>query len=88
MISDSEWSCEKQISRVRGEIVLCFAADDPACPENHKDLLRNALPGKAVNGCAVQFEASHGWSFPDRYCFDFTTSENFINWHWIFFHAG
>ena len=75
MISDGEWSCERQIPRIRGEIYLGFASNDPSCPEDHKDLLRKALATPGVCGRAVDFDAEHGWSFPDRHCFDEKASE-------------
>ncbi len=75
MIGDGEWSCERQIPRIGGEIFLGFAKHDPSCPEHHKDALREALATPGVCGQAVDFDAMHGWSFPDRHCFDREASE-------------
>ena len=68
MIFDGDWSCEKLIPRIRAEIFLGFAKDDPSCPEDHKDLLRAALASPGITGRAQDFDALHGWSFPERHC--------------------
>ena len=75
MVFDGQWSGEAVIPDIRAEIFLGFAKDDPSCPEDHKDLLRVALAAPCVKGRAVEFDALHGWSFPDRHCHSADTSE-------------
>lgn len=75
MISDDAWSCEKQLPRVRAEVFLGFAKDDPSCPPDHQVALQEAMRHGGANGTVQHFDAEHGWSFPDRHCFDEKASE-------------
>ena len=79
MISDDEWSCERQIPSVRAEIFLGFARNDPSCPPEHQKVLTDAVAHEGVNGRVRLFDAEHGWSFPERHCFDRLSAE--AVWH-------
>lgn len=75
MIWDGAWSCERLIPKIRAELFLAFANDDPTCSEAHKARLREALNSPHVRGEARDFEVAHGWSFPKRHCYDEAASE-------------
>ncbi len=76
MIWDGAWSCERVIPQVRAELFLAFAKDDPSCPEPDKVRLRKALAAPGVNGETREYDAAHGWSFPQRHCHDAAASED------------
>ena len=75
MIFDDEWSSERQIPRCKAEVFLGFAQDDPSCTPADQAVLQDALMKKGVTGRAEVFDAAHGWSFPDRHCFNRAAAE-------------
>ena len=75
MIFDGEWSCERQIPHCKAEIFLGFAKDDPSCTPEEQLVLMEALVEQGQNSRSKLFDALHGWSFPDRHCFDFKAAE-------------
>lgn len=79
MIWDGEWSCERLIPKVRAELFLAFAKNDPACSDSDKAQLRAAMMEPGVTGVARDYDAAHGWSFPQRHCHDKSASEDV--WH-------
>ncbi len=76
MIWDGAWSCERVIPKIRAELFLAFAKDDPSCSESDKAQLREALKAHGVRGEAREYAAAHGWSFPERHCHDAVASED------------
>ncbi len=76
MIDQTAWSCEKQILKLKAELFLGFAKDDPSCPEGDKAKLRAAMAAAGVAGTAKDYDAEHGWSFPDRHCYDEGAAED------------
>ncbi len=76
MIWDGPSSCERAIPKIRAELFLAFAKDDPSCSDADKALLREALLALGVTGEARDYEAAHGWSFPQRHCHDAAASED------------
>ena len=70
MINDTALSCEKTLPRIQGEVYLGFAKQDATCPDAHQKLLEETLRQSATRGRAEYYEAAHGWTFPDRHCFD------------------
>ena len=70
MIFDGDWSCERQIPRCKAEVFLGFARNDPSCTPDDQKTLKDALAQGEVAGRVEVFDAAHGWSFPERHCFD------------------
>ena len=54
---------------------FAFAREDPTCPPHHQSVIERAAA--AANGLVTieHIDALHGWSFPDRWCFDVRASE-------------
>lgn len=70
MINDTPLSCEKILPRIQGEVYLGFARQDATCPEDHQKLMEETLRQSTTRGRVEYYEAAHGWTFPDRHCFD------------------
>lgn len=75
MISDTGYSAEKLIDRVNGEVYFGFAKDDPTCPDADQRLIAEALAQSDTQGRVDYYDAEHGWTFPERHCFDEAASE-------------
>jgi carboxymethylenebutenolidase len=63
------------IVRAQGPIYLAFAADDPTCPDAHKALFEETARQARVPVETENFLAAHGWTFPERWCYDPVAAE-------------
>ena len=70
LVWDGPNSPHLYIPRVRGALYFAFAADDPTCPDEHKALIESTIAQSGVSGRTEHFAAAHGWTFPERWCFD------------------
>jgi carboxymethylenebutenolidase len=70
MVTDGPDSPHLLIPRCRGGLYIAMARDDETCPEPHQLILeataRTAGPDVAIE----RMDALHGWTFPERWCFD------------------
>lgn len=54
---------------------FAFAKDDPTCPPPHQTTIEELAAQTAGRVTVEYLDAAHGWSFPDRWCFDRAASE-------------
>ncbi|GAB5374190.1 MAG: dienelactone hydrolase family protein [Acuticoccus sp.] len=76
LISASPSSMERLIERIACEIYFGFASDDPTCPPADQALIAEALARATTPGRIDRYAAQHGWTFPERHCFDEKASED------------
>lgn len=75
LINATPHSMEKLIGEVEAELFFGFAKDDPTCPPAHQATIEQALAASSTPGRVEYFDAAHGWTFPERYCFDAAAAE-------------
>lgn len=75
MVWDGPNSPHLYIPRVRGEVYFAFAADDPTCPDADKLLIEDAARKANAPIETEHFMAAHGWTFPERWCYDRAAAE-------------
>lgn len=63
------------IPRVQGALYFAFAAHDQTCPDAHKALIERTIAESGVRGTTEHYAAAHGWTFPERWCFDREAAE-------------
>jgi carboxymethylenebutenolidase len=68
-------SPHRQIARVKGELYFAFATNDETCPDAHQRLIEETIAASAVNGRTEHYAAVHGWTFPERWCYERTAAE-------------
>lgn len=75
MVWDGPNSPHLYLPRVRGEVYFAFAADDPTCPDAHKLMIEEAARNANAHIETEHFKAAHGWTFPERWCYDRAAAE-------------
>jgi carboxymethylenebutenolidase len=75
LVWDGPSSPHLYILRVRGPVYFAFAADDPTCPDAHKVLIEDAARSAGAPVETEHFAAAHGWTFPERWCYDRVAAE-------------
>ena len=75
LINATPHSMEKLIDDMEAELFFGFAKDDPTCPPDHQSIIEQALAVSSTPGRIEYFDAAHGWTFPERYCFDKPAAE-------------
>jgi len=70
MVWNGPNSPHRYILRAQGPIYFAFAADDPTCPDAHKALIEETVREARVPVEIEHFAAAHGWTFPERWCYD------------------
>jgi carboxymethylenebutenolidase len=75
LVWDGETSPHLYIPRVQAEIYFAFAAHDETCPDAHKALIERTIAESGVRGTTEHYAAAHGWTFPERWCFDRDAAE-------------
>jgi len=70
LVWEGEGSPHHYIPRVQGALYFAFAADDETCPDSHKALIERTIAEGGVRGATEHYAAAHGWTFPERWCFD------------------
>ena len=70
LVWDGEDSPHGAIARVRGELYFAFAENDETCPSEHHIAIEHALADRCGPGRAEHYRATHGWTFPTRWCHD------------------
>ena len=63
-------SPHRLLQRCRVPLYIGCARDDPTCPPEHQALLEEEARGNAALVTVERVDALHGWSFPQRWCFD------------------
>ena len=64
------------IPRVQGAVYFAFAAEDETCPDEHKALIERTIAQSSVAGRVEHYAAAHGWTFPERWCFNAVAAEH------------
>lgn len=75
LVDDSATSPHLLIARSPVPLHFAFARDDPTCPPAHQHTIEQLAGGTAGRVSVEHINAAHGWSFPDRWCFDRGASE-------------
>lgn len=75
LVVDGPDSPHLYIPQIRGCAYFAFAADDPTCPDEHKAIIERTIEASGVRASAEHFSASHGWTFPERWCYDRSAAE-------------
>jgi carboxymethylenebutenolidase len=75
LVTADDQSPHRLIARCPGRLYFAFARDDETCPAAHQEAIEReaALAGHRVR--CERYDALHGWSFPQRECFDRAASE-------------
>jgi carboxymethylenebutenolidase len=76
LVWDGADSPHRQIARLKGEIYFAFAANDETCPDAHKSLIEQTIATNSVHGRTEHYAALHGWTFPERWCYDRAAAEH------------
>ena len=75
LVDTSKTSPHRLITRSSVPLHFAFAKDDSTCPPSHQSTIEKLAARSAGRVTVEHFAAAHGWSFPDRWCFDRTASE-------------
>lgn len=75
MVWEGATSPHLYIPRVQGALYFAFAAHDETCPDAHKAIIERTIAESGVRGTTEHFDAAHGWTFPERWCFDRDASD-------------
>lgn len=75
LVSDSPKSPHLLIARMEAEAYFAWAQDDPVAPAAHAEIVKAALASTG-HPHRVEFHAAlHGFTFPQRYCYDQPAAE-------------
>jgi carboxymethylenebutenolidase len=75
MVTDGADSPHLLLEHIKADSYLAFARDDETCPEPHQQLLEHAAAAAGPHIRCERLDAHHGWSFPERWCFDRKASD-------------
>ena len=75
LVDGSETSPHHLINGSSVPLYFAFAKDDPTCPQAHQTTIAQLAARSAGRVTVEHHDAAHGWSFPDRWCFDRAASE-------------
>lgn len=75
MIDGTTASPHHLIARSTVPLHFAFAKDDATCPPDHQHIIEQLAARTAGRVTVEHLDAAHGWSFPDRWCFDRSASE-------------
>lgn len=75
LVWEGDTSPHLYIPRVQGALYFAFAAHDETCPDAHKALIERTIAESGVRGMTEHYAAAHGWTFPERWCFDREAAE-------------
>lgn len=70
MVWEGDTSPHLYIPQVTGALYFAFAAHDETCSDAHKALIERTIAEKGIRATTEHFSAAHGWTFPERWCFD------------------
>lgn len=70
LVTDRADSPHHLIARTIVPLHFAFARDDETCPDDHQRLIETIAAGTAGRVTCTRHAAHHGWSFPERWCFD------------------
>ncbi|MNS86706.1 Dienelactone hydrolase family protein [compost metagenome] len=65
LASDSPMSPHRLADRIKAELYIGHAKDDPSCPTEQVERLEAALDAAGVCHQTEIYEAAHGWTMPD-----------------------
>jgi len=75
LVDGSKTSPHHLISRSSVPLHFAFAKDDSTCPPAHQTTIEQLAARSAGRVTVEHHDAAHGWSFPDRWCFNRAASE-------------
>ncbi|WP_170985085.1 dienelactone hydrolase family protein [Roseomonas sp. AR75] len=70
MVTEGADSPHLLIRRCPGPLYIAMARDDETCPEAHQRLLEAEAQAAGPRVTIERVDALHGWTFPERYCYD------------------
>jgi len=75
LVDAGEDSPHHMIARSSVPLYYFFAKDDPTCPVEQQQLIRQAAAATDGRVQVELLDAHHGWTFPARWCYDKHSSE-------------
>lgn len=75
LVDNSETSPHHMVKHATVPLHYCFAKDDPTCPSEHQDMLEELASHSGGKVTVERLQAHHGWTFPERWCYDKAASE-------------
>ncbi len=75
LVWEGETSPHHYIPHVPGALYFAFAEHDETCPDSHKAIIERTIVESGVRGVTEHYSAAHGWTFPERWCFDREAAE-------------
>jgi carboxymethylenebutenolidase len=75
MVWDAPSSPHLYIPRTKARMYFGFAKDDETCPDAHQALIEQTIVESGVRAEVEHYAAAHGWTFPERYCYDPAAAE-------------
>lgn len=76
MVWEGSNSPHRYIPACKASLYFAFAANDETCPDAHKALIEKTIRESGARGVTEHFDASHGWTFPTRWCYDQASAEH------------
>lgn len=76
MVAEGAESPHLLIPRCAGGAYIAMARDDPTCPEAHQILLERMAAEAGAHVVTERVNALHGWTFPERWCYDHEAAEH------------
>lgn len=75
LVDPSDTSPHHMIHRSTVPLHYFFAKDDPTCPDEHQVVLEQLAARSGDRVTVERLDAHHGWTFPERWCYDKAASE-------------
>jgi carboxymethylenebutenolidase len=69
-VNDRPDSPHLAIERTPARLYFAFAENDETCPDGHQGLIEGIAARTGGRATCERYAALHGWTFPDRWCFD------------------
>ena len=70
LVSSGHSSPHLLLSQIKVKTYIAFAKDDGTCPDADQKLVETTAAASGHHIKCEKLNALHGWSFPDRWCFD------------------
>ena len=75
LVNDTAQSPHLLLNDYRGEVYFAFAENDSTCPDDHQALIEQTLATAPAIRRVCYLAAAHGFTFPDRWCYDAPVAE-------------
>lgn len=75
LVRDDPGSPHLLIGRAPARLYFGFARDDETCPDEHQAMIERQIRATGADAVTERFAAHHGWTFPQRWCYDAAEAE-------------